>query len=50
MKAITLITLLWVVAIMLVASWRQFIRSAAVYEVERTNRQYQEAIDREVGK
>lgn len=50
MKAITLITLLWVVAIMLVSSWRQFIRSAAVYEVERTNRQYQEAIEREVGK
>lgn len=50
MRAIVIIVLLWVIAVLAVSAWRQFIRSAATYEVDRTNRQYQEAIEREVGK
>lgn len=47
MRAITIIVLLWVIAVMATAGWRHVMRFASQYEVERTNRQYQQAIERE---
>ena len=50
MRAITIIVLLWVIAVMAVSGWRYFVASMSKYEVDRQGRLYQEAIDREVGK
>lgn len=47
MKEIILIVLVWVTADLTVAGWRLFTSSLSKYEVDRTNRQYQEAIEQE---
>lgn len=40
----------WINVVFLAMAWNRLIANLAKYEVEYTNRQYQEAIEREVGK